>query len=99
MLCTVGADGFVQLLDLREQGYPEVWRMPSIVANAVELHPPRLGIAGAHDGYDVYACEYVDRNTIFTGGGDNKMKRWDLRAFGKGKTKCSREYLGHARAV
>jgi len=99
LICTVGGDGYIQLLDLREQIYPEVWRMPSVVANAVALHPPRLGIAGAHDGHDVYACEYVDRNTIFTGGADHKMKRWDLRVLSKGKTKCSREYLGHSGSV
>merc|ERR1719277_1350821 len=99
LLCTVGGDGSIQLLDLREQFCPEAWRMPSVVSNAVALHPPRLGIAGAHDGHAVYAAEFVDSSTIFTGGGDHKMKRWDLRALAKGKTKCYREYLGHSGSV
>lgn len=99
MLCTVGGDGSIQLLDLREQFYPEQWRLPSVMANAVALHPPRRGIEGAHDGHDVYVAEFVDQHTIFTGGADHKLKRWDLRALAKGKTKCFREYLGHTGSV
>jgi len=98
LLCTAGSDGYLQLLDLRQEAYPKAWQLPSMVANSVTYNP-NLSVPAAHDGYAVYAVEFTDRNTIFSGGADHKLKRWDLRATEPFKPRAVGQYLGHTASV
>eukprot|EP00414_Alexandrium_minutum_P001413 CAMPEP_0113818268 /NCGR_PEP_ID=MMETSP0328-20130328/155_1 /TAXON_ID=39455 /ORGANISM="Alexandrium minutum" /LENGTH=466 /DNA_ID=CAMNT_0000786203 /DNA_START=115 /DNA_END=1515 /DNA_ORIENTATION=+ /assembly_acc=CAM_ASM_000350 len=98
LLCTAGADGALQLLDLRVHTLPPARRPPSMLANCVELNAA-LGIRAAHDGHPVHAVEFADRDTIFSGGADHKLKRWDVRMSDHWNTTCLREYLGHTGSI
>eukprot|EP00811_Abedinium_folium_P033790 NODE_6726_length_1644_cov_8.420567.p1 GENE.NODE_6726_length_1644_cov_8.420567~~NODE_6726_length_1644_cov_8.420567.p1 ORF type:complete len:453 (-),score=125.29 NODE_6726_length_1644_cov_8.420567:284-1603(-) len=96
LLCTAGHDGTLQLIDLRDGGGRSAgsFMSSSMVANIVSLGP-LLGTSQAHDRRAVYAAEFVDSHTIFSGGADFKMKRWDVRML-PGGTACAWEYLGHS---
>jgi WD40 repeat protein len=98
LLVTGGSDGYLQLLDLRQEAYPKAWQLPSAVANSV-VYNPNLSIPGAHDGYAIYAVEFTDRNTIYSGGADHKLKRWDIRAMAPFKPRALNQYLGHTAPV
>lgn len=98
LLCTAGSDGFLQLLDLREHLQPPVWQLPSAPANSVRVQTT-LSIPGAHDGHAVHALEFADRTTLFSGGADHKLKRWDLRMAHPWAPSCVGEFLGHTSPV
>jgi len=102
LLCSVGSDGGLQVVDLREQGPSQFWSLPSTAANYTVLQTS-LSIPSAHGGDIVYAAEFVDRDTIFTTGADHKLKRWDLRRVPRAPLRaadrggaCARDYLGHS---
>lgn len=99
ILCTTGSDGSLHLVDLREQASSAVWRLPSAAANVVALRTS-LVVPSAHDGHAVHAVELISQ-TAFTGGSDNKMKRWDLRmpTTAAWDPSCLGEYLGHTAPV
>mmetsp|Transcript_124363 Transcript_124363/g.277859 ORF Transcript_124363/g.277859 Transcript_124363/m.277859 type:complete len:465 (-) Transcript_124363:94-1488(-) len=96
LLCSAGADGELKMLDLREMNLPQSWMLPSAVANSASLRVC-MGVEVAHEGHPVYAVEFADRTTIFSSGGDHKLKRWDLRT-GRFWT-CVEEYLGHTAPI
>lgn len=96
ILCTAGYDGFVRVLDLREQAAMPVWRQPSTVYNCSTPGGTGLVLPFAHDSNPVYATEFTASHTIYSAGGDNKMKRWDLRNLEQGP---ATQYLGHTSAV
>eukprot|EP00928_Gymnodinium_smaydae_P051013 TRINITY_DN34551_c0_g1_i1.p1 TRINITY_DN34551_c0_g1~~TRINITY_DN34551_c0_g1_i1.p1 ORF type:complete len:423 (+),score=76.39 TRINITY_DN34551_c0_g1_i1:107-1375(+) len=109
LLITYGRDGNIQLLDVREHATSsakQAFMMPSATANSVFIRSS-LGIDAAHDGVDVYAAEYVNEHTLFSGGADNKAKRWDLRKATEGfstrgkppASSCVEEFLGHSGAI
>jgi len=98
LLISAGANGSLHFLDLREQGAPKACLLPSAVANSVSMKAT-LSIQGAHDGYAVHAVEFVDRTTVFSGGADHKLKRWDLRQMSPFKPRCPGQYLGHTAPV
>lgn len=98
LLCTAGSDGVIQVLDLREAVKPPAWRLPSVVANYASMQTC-LGVRGAHDGHAVFALEFADKQTIYSGGADCKCKRWDLRRMEPFTPKCAGEYLGHTSSV
>eukprot|EP00929_Paragymnodinium_shiwhaense_P099362 TRINITY_DN60990_c0_g2_i1.p1 TRINITY_DN60990_c0_g2~~TRINITY_DN60990_c0_g2_i1.p1 ORF type:complete len:432 (+),score=56.77 TRINITY_DN60990_c0_g2_i1:115-1410(+) len=113
LLVSGGADGALVMLDVREyqQSAKDVWRLPSSVANAV-VHRSAMGLDHAHDGYTIHAALFHDKTTLFSGGSDNKLRRWDLRkavavaaAVRPGsKAPASKlqgcdEYLGHSAPV
>merc|ERR1711860_252733 len=91
LLCTVGADGDLRLIDLRERTLSGYLGLPSVVANHVSLQTS-LCIPAAHGGHPVYAVELTDRFTAFSGGADHKLKRWDLRVLSQRAPACLGEY-------
>lgn len=95
LLVTAGNDGDMHLINLRDASNPPVWLSPSVTANCVSLlaYP---GARAAHDGHAVYAVEFTDRTTVFSGGADHKLKRWDLRS---ASWSCVGEYLGHTAPI
>lgn len=99
LILTVGDDGFLRLLDFREQvRHPAFNQLPSVAANVAALHTG-LSIPRAHDGDIIYAVSFCCRETAFSGGGDHKLKRWDLRMLAPWSPKCAGEYLGHSAPV
>lgn len=99
LILTAGDDGFLRLLDVREQvRHPASNQLPSVAANVAALHTG-LSIPRAHDGYTTYAVSFSSRETAFSGGGDHKLKRWDLRMLAPWSPKCAGEYLGHSAPV
>lgn len=96
ILCTAGYDGFVRVLDLREQSTVPVWRQASTVSNWSTPGGTGLVVPFAHSSSPVYAAEFTNSNTVYSAGGDNKMKRWDLRKLDQGP---ATEYLGHTSAI
>mmetsp|Transcript_51003 Transcript_51003/g.108345 ORF Transcript_51003/g.108345 Transcript_51003/m.108345 type:complete len:485 (+) Transcript_51003:242-1696(+) len=98
LLVTGGLDGSIQFLDLRTEPTSKALLLPSAVANRVQLKT-NLSIAEAHDRYAVHCMEFLDRETLFSGGADHKLKRWDLRMMAPFKPACAAEYLGHTAPV
>jgi len=98
LLCTAGVDGFIHLLDLREQATTPIWRQSSMVANCARLNTG-LNIPAAHDGHAVNAVEFMGRRMLFSGGADNKLKRWDLRMLAPFSPKSAEQYLGHSAPI
>jgi len=94
LLLSVGSDGTLQLLDLREAKLPRSCLLPSAAANMVQYNTT-LSVLRAHDGYEAKAVEFVDRQMAFTVGADHKLRRWDMRAM----PKCEAEYLGHTAPI
>lgn len=100
LLATAGYDGFIRILDLREQtGPPPAWQLPSTRANWASSGGAGSCIDAAHGGYAVHALEFTGSSTIISGGADCKVKRWDLRMVIPGAPKAAIEYLGHTSSV
>lgn len=95
LVCSAGSDGTLEVLDLRDQA-ARFWEKPSSAANFVSWRTS-LGVIAAHGGDAVHTAIFPEAHMVLSGGADNKLKRWDLRA--GGGPVCELEYLGHTAPI
>jgi len=97
VIATSSRAGDVAIFDIRKNPYTTFKYLPSVQSNVTKLkscfylNEPNLG-------YTVHDVKFLGSKELLTAGGDNALRRWDLR-YNDWSSSETLRYLGHTAAI